>query len=185
MRMTRVFFLFFFATLAFSIPLRGDHFLPRVPEGHFFPPSRTLFYFRPDLYVRSHLHSTPSIYAPPLHSRQYQGAVPHAHPATSQKIYLLDLVGPIDTEIVRANTTDLIFQVHPAKALVYIDGMLIGSARDFATQRDRYTILDGQHALRIEATGYEPYQTDMNIMANRTLHLDIELEPLEDGSDGK
>jgi len=25
----------------------------------------------------------------------------------------------------------------------------------------------------------------MKIMANRTLHLDIELEPLEDGSDGK
>jgi len=185
MRVTRVFFLFFFATLAFSIPLRGDHFLPRVPHNHFFPPSRTLFFFRPDLYVQSHLHSTPLIYAPTLHSGRYHESVSDAHWAASQKIYLLDIVGPIDTEIVRANTTDLIFQVHPAKALVYIDGLLIGSARDFATQRDRYTILDGQHDLRIEATGYEPYQTDMNIMANRTLHLDIELEPLEDGSDGK
>jgi len=106
--------------------------------------------------------------------------VTDAHWAASPKIYLLAVVGPIDTEIVRANTSDLIFQVHPAKALVFIDGMLIGSARDFATQRDRYTILDGQHDLRIEAPGYEPYQTEMTIMANRTLHLDIELEPLEE-----
>jgi hypothetical protein len=102
----------------------------------------------------------------------------NTHSAASPKIYLLAVVGPIDAEIVRANTSDLIFQVHPAKALVYIDEMLIGSARDFATQRDRYTILVGQHVLRIEAPGYEPYQTEMKIMANRTLHLDIELEPL-------
>jgi len=185
MSITRGFFLFFFATLAFSIPLRGDHFLLRLPQNHFFPPSRTLFFFRPDLYVQSHLHSTPLIYAPPLRSGRYHESVTDAHSAASHKIYLLAVVGPIDTEIVRANTTDLIFQVHPAKALVFIDGMLIGSARDFATQRDRYTILDGQHDLRIEAPGYEPYQTEMKIMANRTLHLDIELEPLEKGSDGK
>ena len=181
----RGFFLFFFATLTFSVPLRGDHFSLRVPEGHFFPPSRTLFFFRPDLYVRSHLHSTPSIYVPPLHSRPYQRSVPHTHPSASPKIYLLAVVGPIDAEIVRANTTDLIFQVRPAKALVYIDGMLIGSARDFATQRDRYTILEGLHDLRIEAPRYMPYQSEMKIMANRTLRLDIELEALKEGSDGK
>jgi len=185
MSITRGFFLFFFATLAFSIPLRGDHFFDKAPQRHFFLPSRTLFFFRPDLYVHSHLHSTPLIYAPPLHSGRYHESVTDAPWATSQKIYLLAVTGPIETEIVRANTTDLIFQVHPAKALVFIDGMLIGSARDFATQKDRYTILDGQHDLRIEAPGYEPYQTEMNIMANRTLHLDIELEPLEKRSSGK
>ncbi len=185
MRITRGFFLFFFATLALSVPLRGDHSFLRLPQNHFFPPSRTLFFFRPDLYVRSHHHSTPLIYAPALHSGRYRESVTHAHSAAGPQIYLLGAVGPIDAEIVRANTTDLIFQVHPAKALVYIDGMLIGSARDFATQRDRYTILEGQHDLRIESPGYEPYRTEMKVMANRTLNLDIELEPLEKGSDGK
>ena len=185
MSIIKGFFLFFFATLAFSIPLRGDHSFYQAPQRHFFLPSRTLFFFRPDLYVQSHLHSTPLIYAPPLHSGRYHESGTAAHWAASHKIYLLAVVGPIDREIVRANTTDLIFQVHPSKALVFIDGMLIGSARDFATQRDRYTILDGQHDLRIEAPGYEPYQTEMKIMANRTLHLDIELEPLEQGSSGK
>ncbi len=183
MKMTRGFFLFFFATLAFSVPLRGDHFFVRVPERHFFPPSRTLFFFRPDLYIRNHLHSTPLIYAPPLHSQPYHESVSDTLSAGSPRIYLLAVTGPIDAEIVRANTTDLIFQVHPTQALVYIDGMLIGSAGDFATQRDRYTILEGQHDLRIEARGYDPFQTQMDIMANRTLHLDIDLEPLKEGSE--
>jgi hypothetical protein len=172
MRIMRAFFLFFFATLTFSVPLRGDHFFVRVPERHFFPPSRTLFFFRPDLYVRSHISSTPLVYLPPVHSQP-----------DNPRIYLLAVTGPIDAEVVRANTTDLIFQVHPAKALVYIDGMLIGSAGDFATQRDRYTILEGQHDLRIEARGYDPFQTQMDIVANRTLHLDIDLEPLEKDSE--
>ncbi len=184
MKITRGFFLFFFATLAFSAPLRGDHFFVRVPERHFFLPSRTLFFFRPDLYVQSHLRSTPLIYAPPLlHSQPYHESVSDIRSPGSPRIYLLAVTGPIDAEIVRANATDLIFQVHPAKALVYIDGMLIGSAGDFATQRDRYTILEGQHDLRIEARGYDPFQTQMDIIPNRTLHLDIDLEPLEEGSE--
>ena len=183
MKITRGFFLFFFATLAFSAPLRGDHFFVRVPERHFFLPSRTLFFFRPDLYIQSHLRSTPLIYAPPLlHSQPYHGSVSDIRSPGSPRIYLLAVTGPIDAEIVRANATDLIFQVHPAQALVYIDGMLIGSAGDFATQRDRYTILEGQHDLRIEARGYDPFQTQMDIIPNRTLHLDIDLEPLEEGS---
>ncbi len=179
MRITRGFFLFFFATLAFSVPLRGDHFFVRVPERHFFLPSRTLFFFRPDLYVQSHLRSTPLIYAPPLlHSQPYHESVSDIRSPGNPRIYLLAVTGPIDAEIVQANATDLIFQVHPAQALVYIDGMLIGSAGDFSTQRDRYTILEGQHDLRIEARGYEPFQTQMDIIPNRTLHLDIDLEPL-------
>ena len=181
MRIMRAFFLFFFATLAFSAPLRGDHFFVRVPERHFFLPSRTLFFFRPDLYVRSQLRSTPLLYLPPLHSQGYHAPVTDTHFAGNPRIYLLEVTGPMDAQIVRANTTDLIFQVHPAQALVYIDGMLIGSAGDFATQRDRYTILEGHHDLRIEARGYDPFQTQMDIMTNRTLHLDIDLETLEEG----
>ncbi len=177
------FFLFFFATLAFSVPLRGDHLFVRIPERHFFLASRTLFFFRPDLYVRSQLRSTPLINLPPLHSPRYHESVTDTHSAGNPRIYLLAVTGPVDAEVVRANTTDLIFQVHPTKALVFIDGMLIGSAGDFATQRDRYTILDGQHDLRIEAHGYDPFQTRMDIVANRTLHLDIDLEPSKVGSE--
>jgi hypothetical protein len=180
MMILRGFFLFFFATLAFSVPLRGDHSLVRIPERHFFAPSRTLFFFRPDLYVRSHIRSTPLIHLPPLHSQRYHESATDTHFPGNPRIYLLAVTGPIDAEVVRANTTDLIFQVQPAKALVYIDGMLIGSAGDFATRRDRYTILEGQHDLRIEAHGYDPFQTQMDIVPDRTLHLDIDLEPLEE-----
>lgn len=172
MRVMRGFFLFFLIALAFSIPMRGDHLFPHFPRNHFFPPSRTLFFFRPDLYVRTYFVPTPLIYAPPIHS----------HP-DNPRIYLLAVTGPIDAQVVRANTSDLIFQVRPGKALVYINEMLIGSARDFATRRDRYTIMAGQHDLRIEARGYEPYETRMDIAADRTLHLEIDLEPLRQGSE--
>jgi hypothetical protein len=79
-------------------------------------------------------------------------------------------------EIVRANTSDLIFRVHPSRALVYVDGKLIGNARDFSNQRERYPLIEGEHSLRIQFPGYEPFQTDMTVIPNRTLTLDIKLE---------
>ncbi len=79
--------------------------------------------------------------------------------------------------VVQANTAHLIFKVVPSKALIYLDGKLIGSARDFATERDRYMLVDGTHELRIEYPDYEPFQTEMEMVPNRTLYLDIELRP--------
>ena len=86
--------------------------------------------------------------------------------------------GSVPTEIVRANTSDLIFQVDPSKALVYVDGRLIGSAGDFATKRNRYPIVDGPHDLRIEFPGYRPFKTEIEVVANRTLNLTVDLESL-------
>jgi hypothetical protein len=79
--------------------------------------------------------------------------------------------------VVRVNTSDIVFNVKPAKALVFIDDHLIGSAGDFATERDRYTLLDGEHDLRLEYPGYRPFASRLKVVPNRTLHLDIQLEP--------
>jgi len=185
MRMTRGFFLFCLAVVAFSTPLQGGHFSFRVPDRHFFLPSRTLFFFRPDLYFQSHAHSNPHIYAPTIHLSRYHRSVTYGSPTPTRRIYQLVVSGSIEREMVRVNTTDLIFQVDPPQALLYIDGMLIGSGGDFATERDRYTILEGQHDLRIEFPGYQPFHEKMAVLANRTLHLDIQLEPLAGGSDSK
>jgi hypothetical protein len=78
---------------------------------------------------------------------------------------------------VRANTSFVIFNVTPAKALVFIDDRLIGSAGDFATERDRYMIMDGQHQMRIESHGYQPFEAKLDVVPNKTLHFEIELEP--------
>ncbi|MCZ6486101.1 MAG: PEGA domain-containing protein [Acidobacteria bacterium] len=185
MRTMRGFLLFCLAVVAFSTSLQGGHFSFRVPERHFFLPSRTLFFFQPDLYFQSHAYSNPHIYAPPIHLSRHHGTVTYARPTPTRRIYQLVVSGSIERDIVRANTTDLIFQVDPPQALLYIDGMLIGSGSDFATERDRYTILEGQHDLRIEFSGYQPFHEKMAVVANRTLHLDIQLEPLPEGSDSR
>ncbi len=78
----------------------------------------------------------------------------------------------------RANFADLIFNVNPSNALIYVDNRLIGSARDFDTERERLTLLEGAHHLRIEFPGYEAFESDMEIIPDRTLHLDIDLELL-------
>ena len=185
MKTMRGFSLFCLAAVVFSTSLQAGHFSFRVPERHFFLPSRTLFFFQPDLYFRSHAYSHPPIYAPTIHRSRYHGTVTAGSPAPARRIYQMVVSGSIEREMVRANTTDLIFQVDPPQALLYIDGMLIGSGGDFATERDRYTILEGQHDLRIEFQGYQPFQVKMAVEANRTLHLDIQLETSAEGSDSK
>lgn len=96
--------------------------------------------------------------------------------APDRGIYNLVVHSPSRTEIIRANSSDIIFNVEPPRALVYIDGKLIGSAGDFANERNRYMVLEGEHTLRIEYPGYERFQTKMNVAPNRTLNLDIELK---------
>ncbi len=183
MRTMRGFLLFCLAIVAFSTSLQGGHFSVRVPERHFFLPSRTLFFFQPDLYFQSHASSNLHIYNPTIPLSRYHRTVTYGRPTPTRRIYQLVVSGSMESELVRANTTDLIFQVNPPQALLYIDGMLIGSGGDFGTERDRYTILEGQHDLRIEFAGYQPFHEKMAIVANRTLHLDIRLEPLEEGSE--
>jgi hypothetical protein len=103
-----------------------------------------------------------------MHSQQ---TAPHGN-----RIYRVVMPGFAPSEVVRANTSDLIFQVTPAHALVYIDGRLIGSGGDFSHEKSRYPIVDGLHVLRIEFPGYRTFETRMEVVANRTLNLTVELE---------
>lgn len=151
-----------------------------LQAGHFFLPPRTLYNFRPDLYLFGSpfacrlgpaRFTTPAVYLPPYSA----GFRP--------RVYQVILSSPVRMELVRANTADLVFHVHPAKALVYVDEKLIGNARDFASERERYPLVAGEHTLRIEYPGYRAFQTQMDIVPNRTLQLDIELEKIPSSSE--
>ncbi len=61
---------------------------------------------------------------------------------------------------------------------MYVDDILIGSTGDFSTEKNRYPIVDGPHVLRIEFPGYQTFETRMEVVANRTLNLTVELEIL-------
>ncbi len=92
--------------------------------------------------------------------------------------YPVILAAPVSSEVVRANFSDMIFNVSPGKASVYVDGKLIGSARSFATERDRFMIMQGEHDLRIEHPGFEPFLATLDVVPNRTLRIDVELHSL-------
>jgi hypothetical protein len=153
----------------------------KVRGGHFFPPPRDTFFFRPDLYVyrvgQPYYHASyRRLFSPVRYG--YSRSLPVGRVPT-YSIYRIVVSPPPTGGIVRVNSSDIIFNVDPPRALVFVDGKLIGSARDFATQRDRYTILDGDHTLRIEYPGYRTFESDLEIVPNKTLHLDIQLDSLD------
>lgn len=174
--MKRSFLFLFIAALSTSL-LPAEHKTP-AGQDYFFLPPRSIFHFRPDLYFPPLFHLPAPVYCPPRYTSRYVFPTPgHRVFPRSQGIYRLFLQTGSAAEVVQANTSDLIFSVVPSRALVYIDGKLIGSARDFATSRDRYNVMEGTHELRIEFPGYKSFEAVMEIVPNRTLHLDIELEP--------
>jgi len=165
------------------VPIRGQ-------EGYFFPPPSALYYFRPDLYIYR-VTGPRNGYSPHCNYRLQN---PSFFPLYSQRpwnssyaldlrpsyrphgIYRVIVDSPPTGGIVWANTSFVIFNVTPATALVYIDDKLIGSAGDFANERDRYMVMDGQHQLQIECHGHLPFKARLDVVPNKTLHFDIELE---------
>ena len=162
---------------------------PRSPySGYFFPPERTLFYFRPDLYVLARYGYSGfgnycarpirgygnywNRYAPGPYPIQYGGGA-------TGGIYRVVLSSPPTGGIVRANTGDVVFDVSPPRAFIFLNDKLIGSGRDFTSEKDRIVLVDGDYRLRVECSGYQPFQTILSVTPDRTLHLEIDLDPLE------
>lgn len=155
-------------------------------DGFFFLPSRSTFLFRPDLFFRNfhtfqgHRGGRSFFGGPSNHffgfPHSFYGGPDTTITPRSRAVYQVWINSPAGNEVVRANSSDVIFKVTPPRAHVYIDDRLIGSAGDFSTDRDRYMLLSGEHTLRIEYPGFLPFETVMEVVPNRTLHLDIELE---------
>ncbi len=152
---------------------RGHRFF-KPPRATFFrnpilyPPIRDSLHFRhyPGYYVRGYCTPHDGLYGSQGDPRSYEGGV--------HRIYLQTPI--VGGEVVRANHSDIVFNVDPPKALIFVDGKLIGSARDFASERDSYSLIEGEYELRIEFPGFKPFISRMDIVSNKTLHLDIELE---------
>jgi len=173
--------------------LAEHQYLRYRSSGYYFRPPRTLFYMRPDYLFRPSFGYVYPGYGYPgwgygrgypwsysyggyFHGPWYSGYdVPWVGGIGGA--YSTYIQSPAGMEVVRSNTADLVFSVTPDRAKIFVDGKLIGSARDFASERDRYMVLDGTHELRVEHPGYKAFQTELNVQPNRTVHLDIELDP--------
>ncbi|HSR68097.1 MAG TPA: PEGA domain-containing protein [Acidobacteriota bacterium] len=161
-------------------------------QGYFFLPPRNYFYLYPNHYPPFRLHA--DRYYPRRYSsrydryrgRHYGDSYYYDERYYEDDLYYPDQYGiytiytqsPLRSEIVHSNSSNIVFRVSPREALVYIDDKLIGSARDFEQERDRYMVLEGEHELRIEYPGFQTFDTVMEVIPNKTIHLDIELQPL-------
>ncbi len=177
-------------TLIFCVQVRSQGYLPAGSGSYFFPPPRGLYFFRPDLYVyQIPRHYSSRSYPRTFHRSWYLPPSRLYYPVGEaflqralqrydggRAIYRVILSPPPTGGFYRVNMADLIFNVTPAQAQVYVDGRLIGSARDFATERDRYSLLDGEHDLRVEYPGYQPFEAQLQVVADRTLHIEVSLE---------
>ncbi|MEE8587058.1 MAG: PEGA domain-containing protein [Acidobacteriota bacterium] len=180
-----------FAFLTLIIAATSELFAQRSrrsPEDHFFLPPRNFFFIHPHYYppIRLYGRSTRHYggYSRGYYPRVYRHSRPSASYYPSQGrnpgIYRIYVQSPASRDVVRANSSHVLFKVDPPQAMVYINGKLIGSAGDFSTQRDRYPLLEGEHDLRIEYPGFKPFEARMEVVPNKTLHLDIELEEKND-----
>lgn len=93
-------------------------------------------------------------------------------------VYRFFVFSPSSGAIVQANSADLVIDVNPTRALIFIDGKLVGSGRDFARDREGYPLMEGEYELRVEHPGYEPFSTVLQIVPDRTVHLNLELTSL-------
>lgn len=174
--MTKVLLTLIAVLLLTGTLLAGQLFVRPSRGEHFFLPPRTLYHFRPDFYAYgNHPLFYPRWSPYGWHHYPIYPVRPYVLPAP-RGIHRFSIPSPEPATVVRVNTADLIFRVTPANARVYVNDRVIGPASAFSTQRTRYTLLDGEHSIRIEYPGYRPFQTVVQVAPNGTLELDVELE---------
>lgn len=74
----------------------------------------------------------------------------------------------------REDVTTLILSTYPLKARVVLDGIFVGTSDNLGPMQ----LPIGMHTLRIEAAGFEPSQTVLNIEEPAMQQLDVRLKAL-------
>ena len=77
----------------------------------------------------------------------------------------------------REEVTTLILSTYPLKARVVLDGIFIGTSDSLGPMQ----LPAGMHTLRIEAAGFEPSQTVMNVEEAAMQQLEVRLKPAASG----
>lgn len=73
----------------------------------------------------------------------------------------------------REEVTTLLLETYPARARVILDGLFVGTSNNLGPMQ----LPIGMHTLRIEAAGFEPSQTVLNIEEPAMQQLEVRLKP--------
>ena len=69
--------------------------------------------------------------------------------------------------------------VKPKDAQVYVDGDLVGTARDFNSSDHPLYIFPGQHTLEFRHPGHETYSTKLDLMPEQDMRLKVRMPKLK------
>ena len=70
------------------------------------------------------------------------------------------------------------FEVSPAIAAVYVDGMCMGTVQDFSADGEPLRVTPGSHWIELRAPGYRTSTFDVNIADGQVTPYQGALEPL-------
>jgi hypothetical protein len=72
-------------------------------------------------------------------------------------------------------TAEIKLEVTPDRAAVFVDGGFIGPVRDFGGLGRALLVEPGKHRIKIAMPGYQPFETDVNLLPNQKFTLKTEL----------
>lgn len=68
--------------------------------------------------------------------------------------------------------------VHPKDALVYVDGNLVGTVRDYNGRNERLYLFPGAHTLELRDPNYTTFSTSLRLLPEQDMRLRVRMNRL-------
>ncbi|MFZ1007367.1 MAG: PEGA domain-containing protein [Candidatus Sulfotelmatobacter sp.] len=72
-------------------------------------------------------------------------------------------------------TAEIKLDVKPNRAAVFVDGVFVGHVAEFEGIGRALLVAPGKHAIRITLPGYQPFDTDIDLVANQKSTIKTEM----------
>jgi hypothetical protein len=142
----------------------------------------------PSLYPNAYLYSYPYAYAPLVPGYPYGSPAPMYPGTTAAPIY-----PPFDSSSITivpsapaapATTAPngiggVAFQITPPEAAVFVDGVYVGTAKDFSDVAPPLSLAAGRHHFELRAQGYQAVAFDVDVIAGQVIPYQGDLQPAQ------
>jgi hypothetical protein len=137
-------------------------------------------------YPNAYLYPYPYGYAPLVPAYAYGSLAPAYPDTTAAPIY-----PPFDSSSITivpsppaapATTAPggiggVAFEITPPEAAVFVDGVYVGTAKDFSNMTPPLSLAAGRHHFELRAQGYETLTFDVDVIASQVIPYQGELQP--------
>ena len=112
---------------------------------------------------------TVAIFVPADRTITYRGTLLPAQPGAIEEETAPGIsASSAGSAVVPDSPGDLLFDVTPKDARLYVDGYYVGVVDDFEGRRHRLTLMPGVHHIELQAEGYESAEADVTIQSRET-----------------